>query len=791
MPIADYLRGFPRRHSQRRRHQPQLRLECLEDRTVPSIIFNNASTASTSDGGGPVIDHVHVELIFWGSGWSTGDGPTLRSQTEAAVDSITGGPYLSYLSQYRASIGTGVRIGSVTIDSSSPGTVFHDQDVEDMLAANIANQTLPDPASDPELLYAVIAQPGSNSNFPATHSYLFPPPGPVNARYLWTVNRTGLDGITYYFSHELAESVTDPEGTAIQVNPRNDFAWNEIGDGGGADGAQPYSYRLNGYLVQSYFSQVDHAYVVPTGQAQNFFVSSSRMLTVNGGQLANPNDTITIDQANGVYRVTMNGEVAQFDAKEFFRAVAPVTTVTVNTGNGDDTVDIENTLSGWPATVNLGSGTSTVGISSAAQNLSNIREAVTINGGTGFDSLFLWDRNGTAGRTFIFTGQTITTSGAGTVTYNNLSNLVLLAGNQGNTITVQNTSTPLTLNGGGGLNILAGSSAASTWNIMRSDAGTLSSPNISGNVSFSSIQNLVGGSGSNAFIFNDGASVSGNIRGGGGGALDYSAYNTAVNVNLQTATATGVGGSFASIQSLTGGGGNNMLVGADVTDIWNLTGSNTGSVHGGGSTVTFSAFQNLRGGAVANTFMFGDGASLSGNLDGGGGGALDYSAYSGSVIVDLQTATATGVGGSIANIQNVVGGNGGGAGVYNILVGNGGNVLIGGNGRRNLLIAGSSASTLIGGDDDDILIGGTTAYDMDLAALTAIMNYWSATADDYGTRVANLLAGNGVPLLDATMVTSNGGGNTLSGGLGLNLYYGNSADATDFDPSSGSVFVPV
>src|SRR5207245_11098691 len=119
----------------------------------------------------------------------------------------------------------------------------------------------------------------------------------------------------------------------------------------------------------------------------------SRVLTVNGGQLPNPNDAITIDQANGVYSVTMNGEVAQFDAKEFFRAVAPVTTITVNTGNGDDTVDLESPLSSCPATANLGSGTDTVNISSTAQNLKNIAEAVTINGGSGFDSLFIWDQN--------------------------------------------------------------------------------------------------------------------------------------------------------------------------------------------------------------------------------------------------------------------------------------------------------------------------------------------------------------------------------------------------------------
>src|SRR5206468_7350086 len=101
----------------------------------------------------------------------------------------------------------------------------------------------------------------------------------------------------------------------------------------------------------------------------------------------------------------------------------------------------------------------------------------------------------------------------------------------------------------------------------------------------------------------------------------------------------------------------------------------------------------------------------------------DYSAYTSSVLVNLQTGTATGVGGGVVNIQNVIGQNNGPADTYNILVGNGGNVLTGGTDRRNLLIAGGSASQLFGGNDEDILIGGTTAYatEADMASLQAIM----------------------------------------------------------------------
>jgi len=47
--------------------------------------------------------------------------------------------------------------------------------------------------------------------------------------------------------------------------------------------------------------------------------------------------------------------------------------------------------------------------------------------------------------------------------------------------------------------------------------------------------------------------------------------------------------------------------------------------------------------------------------------------------------------------------------------------------------------------------------------LVAIMDYWKGT-DDYDLRVFNLTHGIGVPLLDATTLTGNGGGNNITGG---------------------------
>jgi hypothetical protein len=194
------------------------------------------------------------------------------------------------------------------------------------------------------------------------------------------------------------------------------------------------------------------------------------------------------------------------------------------------------------------------------------------------------------------------------------------------------------------------------------------------------------------------------------------------------------------------------------------------------------------GGSGGNTFnMQSAPAGISISLDGGSGtNTLDYTGYTGSVVADLQTGMATGFS-SIANIQNLIGASGGAAqGFYNLLIGNGGNVLTGGTGRRNILVAGGSASTLIGGNLDDLLIGGTTSYDTEagLASWQQIAAYWAGT-DSYSTRVTKLKNGTGVPRLDSTTVTGNGGGNTMTGMGELALIYTDGLDTIiGFDPGS-------
>jgi hypothetical protein len=113
---------------------------------------------------------------------------------------------------------------------------------------------------------------------------------------------------------------------------------------------------------------------------------------------------------------------------------------------------------------------------------------------------------------------------------------------------------------------------------------------------------------------------------------------------------------------------------------------------------------------------------------------------------------------------------------------------------RNLFIAGGLPATIQGGTGDNILIGGSTQWDSDPMALAAIMAEWTRTDETYAQRVDHLLNGgglNGSYLLNTSTVTGNGGGNTLLGGTGLNLYFGNpNLDTNDWDPST-ETFVTV
>jgi hypothetical protein len=543
-----------------------------------------------------------------------------------------------------------------------------------------------------------------------------------------------------------AGSLAGINGT-LTLNNASSFSHVNIDDG--ADGANHPNVMLTSFSL--------------TGLAPapiNFEGESLDGLTVTGGsgdntytvvntQFSPPGNPTTLNTGNG--NDTLNVQATNFNAP-----------LKVSAGSGRDVVNVGNagTLTGFNSALTISSAgfLSQVNINDGADNTDHANVQLTADGLTGltgpaapinFGAVFQRLLNiavGNGNDNFLISGtpNTVNTlsTGTGTNTVTVTGGFVILAGNAA------------------GTNTLTGPDAATTWPILGPNAGDFGSGGAGG--SFTDYQNLVGGSGDNTFVFSDAATLSGTITGGGGtNTLDSSAYST--------------------------------------SEFFAVSGPNAGS----GTVGAFSNIQNLIGGAGGNNdFAFGDGGSLDGSLNGGSGASntLDYSnGFSGNVSVDLATGAASDVAGlgagAVTNIQNALGASGGGSGFFNLLIGSGGNFLQGGTGRRNILVAGGSPSTLVGGDGEDLLIAGSTAYDTDpaLANWQAIAAYWTGS-DPFATRVSNLLSGTGVPILDPLGATGhvfgNRGGNTLSGNGALALLFSDGFDGiSGFDPNSQQVTI--
>jgi acrosin len=207
---------------------------------------------------------------------------------------------------------------------------------------------------------------------------------------------------------------------------------------------------------------------------------------------------------------------------------------------------------------------------------------------------------------------------------------------------------------------------------------------------------LAGGGGAVSFVFADGSNITGSIDGGSGpSTLDWSANTGARNVMLTSAglsdgfngTEATIGQGFSDIETMyapaTAGG---TLTGwGSHSFTWNLPASGLSTYTGAGYTLAFNGFTHLAApaGTFANTFLvagsqkvsltgaggpvdfvFANGASIAGSIDGGSGpSTIDWSGNTGARKVVLTSiGTLQGFAGkepSIAsgfnNIANMIG----------------------------------------------------------------------------------------------------------------------------------------
>jgi acrosin len=320
-------------------------------------------------------------------------------------------------------------------------------------------------------------------------------------------------------------------------------------------------------------------------------------------------------------------------------------TVIENSGEGNDTLDFSHVTSGGLTFTFNGT---LVKVADGAGDLvtadSNVENFVGTNGND----------------TFVFTNGAVVTgkldggSGSNTLDYSGygssrsfiLTGLGTINGFKGTEISILGGFDNIdTLIGTASNNdSLTGTNAASTWNLTTGPSDTYVSSGRT--LTFSAIENLIGGSDADTFTFADKAVHNGSLNGGAGSDwLDYSAYTVGVTVNLTAGTATGVTGLISNIEnisgstaddiltgdananSLKGNGGNDSLYGLGGADILN-GGSGNDSLYGGSGDDTYVFDPNWASDAVfENT--------------GEGNDTLDLSTVSANLTVTLSSETVT------------------------------------------------------------------------------------------------------------------------------------------------------
>jgi hypothetical protein len=148
-------------------------------------------------------------------------------------------------------------------------------------------------------------------------------------------------------------------------------------------------------------------------------------------------------------KVTLNGETATFDPGQ-------ITDIVVNTGTGNNTVDINST--NVPVKITGGSGNNTYVFTPSSDNLGNIQNIVYVLGGTGTNTLTVDDQNDpNNGGTYHIGASIIYPPASSSISYFNMSSVTINGSSTANiTYDIYSTAagTPVTINAGSGANVV-------------------------------------------------------------------------------------------------------------------------------------------------------------------------------------------------------------------------------------------------------------------------------------------------------------------------------------------------
>lgn len=170
--------------------------------------------------GGPLLQNVRVMTLFWGSQWN--GSPLAGSLNDFFRTLFADGRYMAHLGEYGVSrfpIGNGILAATAT-DSQQPPAKLHDAAIRTELRAQIAAGHLPPP--DQNSVYVVVTplgvevfDPSGGNSIDDFYSYHDWVPGSDGFPYIVVpyddTQGTAQDSMTLDLSHELAETVTDPD----------------------------------------------------------------------------------------------------------------------------------------------------------------------------------------------------------------------------------------------------------------------------------------------------------------------------------------------------------------------------------------------------------------------------------------------------------------------------------------------------------------------------------------------------------------------------------------------------
>jgi hypothetical protein len=398
-------------------------VEPLEERLVPTVVFDPQFAKETVPGTAPytVLNSPTVYLIFWGTGWGTGQlpGPSAVSTlTKDAKAVFLNNSYFGGLSE-DGNVGTPVFGGAWTDASSDPPAGFNVGAASAITAdqGEIATAITNNPSWTPltQLPIYVVVPVGGTAGYNDQGAWTIPGttiPLAINICSVGgasssTSSSPVQDWFTQTFSHELEERITDPTDGGVTVNYPTDSTYpgyissvyldvnnspsanvwdpgfgdvgyanngGQIGDGEQELGGQAhYGYRLNGVKVQSLLSANTPdvngnagAFVVPDGNSESIYLDPIWAT----GTIPGSNPAVTGPYFTGSYNLTIKGDHQS--------STAANDTITINAADAQVKVTLDGqnfVLSQFTdggqiqtITVEAGGGTNTVNIQGLASD---------------------------------------------------------------------------------------------------------------------------------------------------------------------------------------------------------------------------------------------------------------------------------------------------------------------------------------------------------------------------------------------------------------------------------------